>query len=110
MTAAFEQLTAGMTGPRRRARGGGPSLGQQIINSEVGRWLLKEQKGSFPTGAWTSPASELMAATLTEDAASGGDLVITDYAPGHPAAADAAAGRWPTSSRPARPTATSSPT
>jgi HK97 family phage major capsid protein len=76
MTAAIDRITGGMNG-----NGGGrglPSLGQQFIDSEAGQYLIKN-RGKFPTGQWTSPASELMAAVLSEDAASGGDLVITDY-------------------------------
>ncbi|HXG57076.1 MAG TPA: phage major capsid protein [Vicinamibacterales bacterium] len=62
-----------------RARGN--SLGAQVVNSEMFQWL-QERRGKLPAGAWTSPSSELQAATLTEDAASGGDLVIADYQPG----------------------------
>ena len=64
----INRLTGSMT-PSGSPRRGGSSLGQQILDSEMGQWLLK-QRGSFPTGSWTSPSSELMAATLTEDAAS----------------------------------------
>ena len=81
MTAAIDRLTSGMGAADPIAAHRGPSIGSQFINSDTFRWL-KEQKGGFPTGAWTSPASELRAATLTEDAASGGDLVIMDTRPG----------------------------
>jgi HK97 family phage major capsid protein len=59
------------------------ALGSQFLASQTGRWLLsKHAGGGLPTGMWTSPASELQAATLTEDAASGGDLVVPHYLPG----------------------------
>jgi hypothetical protein len=52
--AAFNDLTAGMTDSRGtvssyRTRGG--SIGQEIIDSEVGKYLIG-QRGRFPTGAW----------------------------------------------------------
>lgn len=90
MAAAFDTMTHGMaTRPASSSgRGGsGHSLSQQILNSEMGRWLLAN-KGRFPTGAWTSPSSELpagidlMAATLSGDPASGGALVLPDSQPG----------------------------
>lgn len=52
------------------------SLGAQFIASDTYKWL-KETKDTR-TGAWSSAASELMAATLSEDPASGGDLVLRD--------------------------------
>src|SRR5688572_16719385 len=73
-SAALERATNGMSNGGR----GRPSLGQEFLDSETGQFLLKH-RGKFPTGAWTSPAAELMATTLSEDSASGGDLVITDY-------------------------------
>lgn len=76
--ASLGRITGDMAGAAGRRL---PSLGQQFIDSEAGQYLLKN-RGKFPTGAWTSPASELMAAVVSEDAASGGDLVITDYQPG----------------------------
>jgi HK97 family phage major capsid protein len=80
LTAAIGRMTAGMDdGPSRPSFGG--SLGQQFINSETFRWM-KENRGSLPTGAWTSPSSELMATTLTEDSGSGGQLVVHDTRPG----------------------------
>jgi HK97 family phage major capsid protein len=80
MSAEIDRLTGGMM-RGSSASGGGGSLGAQIINSEMGQWL-RQNRGRFPTGAWTSPSSELMAATLTEDSASGGDLVVLDTRPG----------------------------
>jgi HK97 family phage major capsid protein len=60
--------------------GRGRSIGSQFINSETFKWL-KETKHS--RGArWDAPSSELMAATLTEDGASGGGLVVPHYIPG----------------------------
>src|SRR5262245_42578032 len=52
------------------------SLGRQFLDSETFAWL-REHRGHLPVGAWTSPSSELsgvgdmLAATLTEDPASG---------------------------------------
>lgn len=85
MLAEIDRLTSGMSTTSHR--GGIMSIGQQFIDSATFKWL-KDHKGSLPTGTWTSPASELggygpiMAATLTEDPASGGDLVITDWQSG----------------------------
>lgn len=76
MTAEINRLTEGMTSTPSHVRG--RSLGQQIMQSEMGQWLLTN-KGKFPAGMWTSLSSELpMMVTLTEDAASGGDLVVAD--------------------------------
>jgi len=76
LSAEIEKLTAGMTGggsnghgPQRRSM---KSLGQQFVDSEAMAWL-KKTSGSRSMGNWTSPSAELMAATLTEDAASGGE-------------------------------------
>jgi HK97 family phage major capsid protein len=85
MTAEIERLTAGMTGggangPRRQPRSR-KSLGQQFVDSDAFAWL-KKTSGTRSMGAWSSPSAELMAATLTEDAASGGDLVIAETIPG----------------------------
>ncbi len=84
-TAELERLTAGMnTTPYGRAL---QSVGQQFVESETFKWL-QQHKGRLPSGSWTSPSSELlgfgpiMAATLTEDAASGGDLILPDFRPG----------------------------
>jgi HK97 family phage major capsid protein len=81
MLAAIE----GLAGGRELLAGGGGvrgSLGSQFIRSDVFRWL-QENKGKLPQ-QWSSPAGELSigASTLTEDAASGGDLVLPDYRPG----------------------------
>jgi HK97 family phage major capsid protein len=90
-TDELDRLTGGMMpsrgGNASGGRGGnasggrGRSLGDQILASETGQWLVNN-RGKFPSGAWTSPASEIMAATLTSDPASGGDLIITDYQAG----------------------------
>ncbi len=80
MSAEITRLSAGMTGSGGRGTGGA-SLGAQILDSEMGKWLLKH-RGQVPSGTWQSPSSELMAATLTEDAASGGAAVLVDYQPG----------------------------
>jgi HK97 family phage major capsid protein len=56
------------------------SLGDQFLASETFSWL-KEHRNKL-SGAWTSPASDLlMAATLTEGAGSGGALVVPQYLP-----------------------------
>lgn len=85
MTAEIERLTAGMTAGGSHGNGHQPrarkSLGQQFVESEAMAWI-KKTAGSRSMGAWTSPSAELMAATLTEDAASGGDLLIAQQVPG----------------------------
>lgn len=91
MSAEIDRLTAGMTGGGSNGRGAGArsatrkSLGQQFVESEAMAWL-KKTTGSRSMSAWTSPAvelyAEMFAATLTEDAASGGDLVIAQQVPG----------------------------
>jgi HK97 family phage major capsid protein len=78
MMSAINQLTDGMVGPSTVYGGG---IGAQFIRSDTWEWL-KKNRHMLPSGAWTSPSSELMAATLSEDSASGGDLVVTDYRPG----------------------------
>lgn len=61
----------------------GRSLGAQFLASATGRELL-ERAGHIPKGVFSTVGSELefSATTLTEDAASGGDLVVPDYRPG----------------------------
>ena len=91
MNAEIARLTGDMkpartAGPRPGGMGQDGSIGQRIIASELGQWLLA-QRGKLPTGKWTSPVSSeiagyggsLWAATITSDAASGGDLIVTDY-------------------------------
>ncbi len=75
--AQFEKVTGGST---RSASSRFESLGTQFVQSPVYTWL-RESTHTRGT-AWTSPSAELMAATLTEDGASGGDLVVPDYRPG----------------------------
>ena len=91
-TAALATATGGTDAASRgNGHGGGQggSVGQQIIASNLGQWLIANRR-NLPTGKWTSPpdvASEiagygspqLWAATITSDAASGGDLIVTDY-------------------------------
>jgi HK97 family phage major capsid protein len=55
------------------------SLGQEFAESAAGKWLA-ETKGVRPS-AWRSPVVELKA-TLTEDPASGGALVVPQFRPG----------------------------
>jgi HK97 family phage major capsid protein len=80
MQVEIDRITAGASHGNGGGRGG-RGLGAQILDSETGKWLLKH-RGQFPSGTWQSPSSELMAATLTEDPASGGALVITDHQAG----------------------------
>lgn len=57
------------------------SLGAQFISHpEIAAWLKNPNLRG--TGSWRSPSIELMAATLTEDPASGGSLVVPQYLPG----------------------------
>lgn len=68
------------------SQGGGSSLGDQFVASAAWDWL-QGTKHSRPAGQWTTPSVEiydggLQAATLTEDAGSGGDLVVPYYRPG----------------------------
>lgn len=78
MVAEIERLTGGM-GTRPSHRHGG-SLGAQFVNSDAMKWW-QNNRDRLPQ-AWQSPSVELYAATLTEDAASGGDLVVPDFRPG----------------------------
>jgi HK97 family phage major capsid protein len=57
------------------------SLGEQFVGSDAYEFF---RKGLHRTSAtWRSPSTELFhAATLTEDPASGGALVVPDYRPG----------------------------
>jgi len=79
MMAEIERLTGG-----GRVRGSRPAAGTwsaQFFNSEDGFKWLEKTKGQR-AGQFTSPAVELWAATLSEDGASGGDLVVADFQPG----------------------------
>jgi HK97 family phage major capsid protein len=84
MTAEILRLTAGMTdgGSNQARRGVRKSLGQQFVDSDAMAWLKKTSGSRSSTSHWSSPVAELMAATLTEDAASGGDLIIAETVPG----------------------------
>lgn len=82
MTAEIERLTAGMgktTAAKEEPRVT-TSLGQQWVDSEAGQFFKKGLHHG-PRN-WASPVAELFAATLTEDAASGGDLIVSDFRPG----------------------------
>lgn len=91
MNAEIARLTGGMTSSEAGdGRGGGVpgrvasakgSFGEQFLASDTFKWL-KANRQSLPSGAWSSPSSELFAATLTEDPASGGQLVIPHTLPG----------------------------
>lgn len=80
----IEQLTGGLkvegASPAHAQRVVRKSLGQQFVDSETFGWL-KNSRG-VRGSKWNSPVAELNAATLTEDAASGGDLIVSDYRPG----------------------------
>lgn len=80
--AVIDKLTAGMTHTSTTAT---PtimrkSMGQQFVESAAFDFFRKG--GHRTSSAWTSPSVELYAATLTTDAASGGDLIIPDHRPG----------------------------
>ncbi|HXG72959.1 MAG TPA: phage major capsid protein [Gemmatimonadaceae bacterium] len=89
-SAEIDRLTAGMGSNNGHSIGrpsnqatrivGGGTLGAEFVNSDAFRWL-KDNKNSL-AGKWNSPVSEISAATLSTDAASGGDLVIADFRPG----------------------------
>ena len=55
------------------------SLGAQIVASDLFEFV---RAGHARGGAWTSPSVDLVAATLTEDPASGGKLLVPQYIPG----------------------------
>jgi HK97 family phage major capsid protein len=86
MTSQIARLTGGDATTSYGGRRGGLSLGAQFIDSDTYKWL-KEHRHRLPAGVWTSPSAELglatslMAATLSEDAASGGALIVPDYRP-----------------------------
>lgn len=80
MNLEIQKLTSGMTpvgGTRGAGRGG--DLGQQFINSATYEDI---KRGVHRASAFRTAPAELYAATLTEDSASGGDLVVTDHRPG----------------------------
>lgn len=85
MSHAIESLTAGMAPqhssspePQRHER---RTLGEQFVADASYRKFISEQ-GHRRTGSWTSPAVDLMAATLTTGSASGGQLILPDTQPG----------------------------
>lgn len=86
-TAEIARLTGGASASRTAidaaAQGAtlGASIGAQFVGSEAFQWLHKN-RSVLPTGAWTSPSSELQATVLSEDSGSGGQLVVPDYRPG----------------------------
>ncbi|MEO8682475.1 MAG: phage major capsid protein [Vicinamibacterales bacterium] len=88
MTAEINRLTGGGTPETsaidpaaRQAAGVRSSLGQQFVGNAEFQGFIKAG-GHRRSGPWQSPPVELLAATLTEDPASGGDLVVPDYRPG----------------------------
>ncbi|MEO8680282.1 MAG: phage major capsid protein [Vicinamibacterales bacterium] len=80
--AEIDRLTAGMTaaahdGNRARER---RSIGQQFVADPAYRAWVKG--GQHKRLGSLSPGVEILGATLTEDAASGGDLIVPDVRPG----------------------------
>lgn len=78
------KAAASMTAADRAAASNGgarQSLGGQFVASDVFKWITDTKAGR--PQIWQSPAAELqLAATLTEDPASGGALVEPQYQPG----------------------------
>jgi HK97 family phage major capsid protein len=88
MSAAIDRVTGGRatTGGNGHGAGGVPrasglSWGEQVVRHEAFAQFLKAG-GHRTTGTWTSPSVELQGATITEDPASGGGLVLPDVQPG----------------------------
>jgi len=87
-TTEIARLTAGLV-PEQRTPSGlalpTKTLGQQWCDSDAGQFFLKHQHHGKRN--WASPIAELQqhelhGTTLSEDAASGGKLVITQFQPG----------------------------
>ena len=55
------------------------SLGVQFVSSDAFEFI---RSGHARGGSWTTPSVDLLAATLTEDVASGGRLLVPTYMPG----------------------------
>lgn len=75
-----EASPSGSEAPKVETR----SLGQQFVDDKAAMDFFK-RGGHRSSSAWTSPAVELNAATLTTTGGSpgsGGDLIIPDYRPG----------------------------
>lgn len=88
MTAEIARLTEGLVPDQGGRHADTPvlkpvlkSLGQQFVDDPGIRAFIKAG-GHRGSGAWMSPAVELMATTLDTSAGSGGPLIITDYQPG----------------------------
>jgi HK97 family phage major capsid protein len=86
LQAEIAKLTAGMTVETPKPGQPGrvvQSLGQQWAASPAGQFFFKKMHQGSRN--WNSPVAELFdmrAATLTSDAASGGDLIVSDFRPG----------------------------
>jgi hypothetical protein len=78
-TAAFDRTAGDIT---RRVAAWRRPRARRAVHQQRDVRVAEEAQERLPSGTWTSPASEMMAATLTEDSASGGDLVIMDTRPG----------------------------
>jgi HK97 family phage major capsid protein len=87
MLAEIDRLTVGTAPlPERGSRGRILSIGQQLTSNAEWNDFIKRQ-GHRKGSAWQSPTVEVyrpdfQAATLTEDPASGGALVMPQYLPG----------------------------
>ena len=71
MSAALEQLTAGMDGPNNGGHRNGKSLGWQYANHPSIRDFIRAG-GHRSSGSWTTPAVELHATTLAEERGAAG--------------------------------------
>lgn len=89
LAAAINTMTDGLaqTPANYGAHRGMRSIGQQFVTNEA--WLSFIRNGGHRrNSAWASPAIDcanpfvMRATTLTEDAASGGKLIVPDYRPG----------------------------
>jgi HK97 family phage major capsid protein len=86
MLVQIDQLASGQTLAARPETGSSvrpatrQSLGEQFVRSAAMEFIRKG--GHRSQSAWRTPSVELFAATLTEDPASGGALVIPQYQPG----------------------------
>lgn len=85
MLVQIDQLATGQTLATRPDSGSArpatrQSIGEQFVRSAAMEFIRKG--GHRSQSAWRTPSVELFAATLTEDPASGGALVIPQYQPG----------------------------
>ena len=86
MLAEIDRLTSGVSPLPARGAAQRLSIGQQLVANAEWQDFIKRQ-GHRTSSSWRSPTVELYrpefhAATLTEDPASGGALVVPQYLPG----------------------------